>query len=115
MHELSTMVRLVNQAADIAKKNHAASVAKIIVQVGEMTDIVPEYLQKYYPEATRNTVLEGSELQTEVISTKVTCTDCQNVYHPSKEYDYRCPKCGSLHATVLQGRSVILKQIIIED
>ncbi len=115
MHELSTMIRLVNQAVNVAKENQAKTVEAIVVEVGEMTDIVPEYLHKYYPEATNGTLLEGSALKTEVISTLVRCSDCGEEFHPSRDFDYRCPACRSMKATVLKGRSVTLKQVIISD
>ncbi len=114
MHELSTMVRLANQAIKVAEENEADRVEKIVVEVGEMTDIVPEYLQKYYPEATRGTILEGSTLETHVVETRVRCVDCGEEFHPSREYDYRCPKCKSMRAKVLKGRSVTLVQVIVE-
>ncbi len=115
MHELSTMVRLVKQAAEIAEANHAQSVQKVIVEVGEMTDIVPEYLHKYYPEAAKGTILETAELETHVTPTSVRCLDCENEYHPSRDYNYCCPVCGSKKATVLSGRSVVIHQVIIES
>ena len=47
MHEMSYVVRLVNQALDI-KKEQAGKVTRLFVSVGEMTGVLPEYLYKYY-------------------------------------------------------------------
>lgn len=115
MHEMSTMIRLVNQALSCAEKEGAVSVREMTVDVGEMTDIVPEYLQKYYPEATKGTILEGSRLITHVVPTKVHCLTCGTDFHPSKKFNYKCPTCGGIHCKVLKGRSVELASLKIES
>ena len=51
MHEMSTVIRLVNMASSVAVENNATSVKKIKVAIGEMTGVLPEYVRKYYPEA----------------------------------------------------------------
>lgn len=113
MHELSYVVRFCNQAIETAEKNHALSVERVVVEVGEMTDIVPEYLHRYYPGATRGTILEGSELVTRIVPVRVRCGGCGQEYHPGRENDYRCPSCGSLLATLLQGRGLVLSQVVL--
>ena len=47
MHEMSYVVRFVNLALQKAQENRAVRVRSLTVSVGEMTDIVPEYLHKY--------------------------------------------------------------------
>ncbi len=115
MHEMSTMIRLVNQAGEVIEKEHLKSVRQLIVDVGEMTDILPEYLYKYYPEASHGTPCEGSELTVRTVKAKAQCLDCNTIFHPSRENDYRCPKCQGIRCKVLEGRSVTLSQIIGES
>ena len=114
MHELSYVVRFADRAIAIAEQQHAGSVQKLVVQVGEMTDVLPEYLQKYYPEVTTGTILEGSVLETEPLPAKVKCNQCGSEYHPEKENNYLCPACGSPSGKVLEGREVILKEVIVD-
>lgn len=115
MHEMSTMIRLVNQAAEVMEKEHLKKIRQIIVDVGEMTDILPEYLYKYYPEASRHTPCEGSDLKVRVVEAKAQCLDCGTVFHPSRENDYRCPGCRGIRCKILAGRSVTLAQIVGES
>ncbi|MBQ9062038.1 MAG: hydrogenase maturation nickel metallochaperone HypA [Eubacterium sp.] len=115
MHELSYVVRFADRAIAIAEQQHAASVRKLVVQVGEMTDVLPEYLQKYYPEVAAGTILEGSVLETEPLRAKVKCLQCGNEYHPEKETNYLCPACGSASGKVLEGRQVVLKEVVTES
>ncbi|MBQ2627956.1 MAG: hydrogenase maturation nickel metallochaperone HypA [Eubacterium sp.] len=114
MHELSYVVRFADRAVEIARENNAVSVQKLVVQVGEMTDVLPEYLQKYYPEVTKDTILAGSVLETEPLAARILCGGCGSEFHPSRENNYLCPHCGSGNGKVLEGRHVILKEVIME-
>lgn len=114
MHEMSYVIRFVNLAIQTAEENRAKSVKKLTVQVGEMTDIEPSYLQKYYPAAVKDTILEGSSLETEQIKAKIHCNECGREYHPTRDLQYLCPVCGSGNGRILAGRSVVLKNVEIE-
>ena len=124
MHEMSYVVRMVNLAQktveqELAKEQNKSQpkikVNKIVVQVGEMTGVIPMYLHRYYPEAVKGTLLEESELETEDLPAMVRCLDCETEYHPSVENEYSCPNCRSIQGKVTQGRDVILKEEVIED
>ena len=82
MHEMSYVVRIVSLALRKAQENGAAEVKSLTVLVGEMTDIVPEYLHKYYPDAVKGTIMEGSVLKTETDPVKIRCGGCGRIYHP---------------------------------
>ena len=84
MHEMSYVVRFVSLALDRAKESGASEVRSLTVSVGEMTDIVPEYLYRYYPEAVKGTIMEGSELKVEVVPVKIRCAGCGETYHPDR-------------------------------
>jgi len=113
MHELSTVVRMVNMAIEVAEENHARGVSSITVGIGEITDILPEYIHKYYPQATRGTILEGSEIITEIIPAEAVCDDCGAVFHPSRENSYRCTCCGSIRCKLTGGRDTVLRNVQI--
>ena len=124
MHEMSYVVRMVNLAQktvenELAKEAAATPlpfrVKKIVVQVGEMTGVIPMYLHRYYPEAVKGTYLEESELETEDLPAMVHCLDCGTEYHPDIENNYSCPKCKSIQGKVIQGRDVLLKEVVLED
>lgn len=134
MHEMSYVVRMVNLAQKTVENELAKDattgkeltqepgksalpfrVKKIVVQVGEMTGVIPMYLHRYYPEAVKGTYLEESELETEDLPAMVRCIDCDTEYHPGTENNYSCPKCKSIQGKVVQGRDVLLKEVVLED
>ena len=114
MHEMSYVVRFVNLAIRTAEENKADKVHSITVQVGEMTDIEPYYLEHYYPAAVKGTILEGSDLHIESVPARILCNGCGRAYHPSRDHAYLCPFCGSGNGRILEGRSVVLKNVEIE-
>ncbi len=113
MHEMSYVVRFVNQAIEEANKERASRVARLFVSVGEMTDVLPEYLHKYYPSAVKGTILEGSSLEVETVPVRVVCAGCGKEYHPDREHKYLCPFCSDGNGKVIAGRDVMLEKIEI--
>ncbi len=116
MHEMSYVVRFVNDALEALKdEKEKPSVDKVCVSVGEMTDVLPEYLHKYYPQAVKETLLEGSDLEVEMIPVRVVCGGCGSEYHPCRENKYLCPSCGDGNGKVIAGRDVVLERIEIKE
>ena len=112
MHEMSYVVRFVNQALE-AIKDEKGKAGKVCVSVGEMTDVLPEYLHKYYPQAVKGTILEGSELEVEMVPVRVECAGCGSEYHPCRENKYLCPECGDGNGRVIACRDVVLERVEI--
>lgn len=108
------MVRFANMAVQTAQKNHAKKVTGVTIRVGEMTGLVPDYLQRYYPQAVKGTILEGSQLTILYEPVKLECT-CGHVYTPSKENGYACPVCKGTSGHLISGRQMDLVSVQIED
>ncbi len=114
MHEMSYIAKIADLAIDIARKSGAKVVHKVVVQIGKTSGVLPYYMYKYYPEAVKDTVLEGSELVCEEVEVKACCDECGTQYNPKKELNYLCPNCGGRKAHIIEGRGVTLKDIVIE-
>lgn len=114
MHEMSTMVRMVNLACEAAEKEGGGKLRSLSVSVGAMTGILPYYLRKYFPAASRGTLAEGAELKITEVPVTVKCLGCGTVYEPEKENGRRCPHCGSIRAHILSGRDITLDRIELE-
>lgn len=108
---MSYVLRFVNLALKRAREAGASGICSLTVAVGEMTDIVPEYLYRYFPDAVRGTILEGAELKVEVVPVKIRCAACGEIYHPEKSNAYRCPACGGSEGEICQGRGMRLREI----
>lgn len=114
MHEMSTMVRLVDLAQQKGREQGAERILRLSVSVGAMTGILPYYLQKYFPEASKGTLMEGAQLQITEVPVTVKCSDCGEVYSPDRATGRKCPGCGSIRAKILTGRDIRLDSIEVE-
>ncbi len=112
MHEMSYMIRFLNMAEEaLSEEPKETSVEEIIVEVGEMTGVMPEYLEKYFPKAAEGTRFSTSKLVVESIPAATECASCKTEYHPAKENGYRCPNCQSTQGRIIHGRELNLKAL----
>ncbi|MBE5854385.1 MAG: hydrogenase maturation nickel metallochaperone HypA [Lachnospiraceae bacterium] len=115
MHELSIVKRFMNIALEEAEKRKIDRITALTLQVGEMTDVLPEYLHKYYDMCAEGTVLEGSKLIIEPVPMKVKCLSCGHEYNPMKTKDRVCDACGSGECKLLEGRDITVKALSYES
>lgn len=111
MHELGIISAMVKTVENIAIEEKLTKIEKIVLQVGELSGMVPEYIENCYPAAVYKTFLEDTELELEIIPGQVRCCDCSQEFNAVK-YDLKCPECGSNHLEALSGREFIIKEII---
>ena len=111
MHEMSYVVRFVNQALTVANERHASRVTGLVLDIGEMTGIEDDYLRRYYTTAAKGTLLENSTLEIHHVPITAKCDTCGLTYHPSKEHDYLCPDCHSGICHITRGRGAVLRQV----
>ena len=115
MHEMSYIARMVSMAEEIALSNNAKKVKSIVVEIGKTSGVMPFYMHKYYPEASKGTILEGAELICEEVPVKALCEECNKEYFPNRENNYLCPYCNGRKARIIEGKGVVLKNVVIED
>lgn len=115
MHEMSYIAKMVNMAEEVARENDAKAVRKIVVEIGKTSGVMPYYMYKYYPDAVKGTLLENAELECLEVPVKALCEECGKEYLPSRENRYLCPFCGGRKAHIIEGKGVVLKNVIIED
>ena len=67
MHELSVMESILNIVVKHALKNDAKKILGISLRVGEMTDLVDEWMQRYFDYLSKETIAAGAVLKIERI------------------------------------------------
>ena len=111
MHELSIISALVKTVEQIMQQEGLTQVDTIVLQVGELSGVVPHFVEECYPAAVYQTSLEQTKLKMEVIPGIVRCQDCGEEFS-GYQYNLKCPKCGSERLDALSGREFILKEIV---
>jgi len=111
MHELGLLSAVVKTVEGIMEKENLTEVEKIVLQVGELSGVIPRYVEECYPAAVYKTPLEKTKLEMEVVPGIVRCRDCGEEFS-GYLYDLRCPKCGSEKLDALSGRDFLIKEIL---
>ena len=111
MHEIGALYKMVQQAEDTARENGYRRVKTINLEVGELSGILPVFLDKFYPVVVENREMtKDCELKYTIIPGKGLCSDCMTMYDIMKQRGV-CPKCGSRNKKILGGRDFVLKSI----
>lgn len=113
MHELGVLLQVVEQVEEVAAQNQVEKIKTLVLQVGEISAMIPRYMQKLYPAAVSESVLEGSELKIEIIPANGRCRECKNVFSLTENKGV-CPHCQSENFEMISGREFFIKEIVCE-
>lgn len=67
MHELGIMMHIVETVESLARDQGVSHIKTLVLQVGEDSPVVPQYLKACYPAAIDGTCLQDTELAIEII------------------------------------------------
>lgn len=115
MHELGVVFHVIKSVNKIAADNGVAHVAAVTIELGEVSTVIPDYLQDCWKWAVgKETLLKNAELVVERIPAETFCEDCKQIY-PTVQYGKICPNCGSEHTYLVRGNEFILKNIVADS
>jgi|FaiFalFF_MnMetaG_3_1042247.scaffolds.fasta_scaffold02038_4 hydrogenase nickel incorporation protein HypA/HybF len=114
MHELSIVQALVDTVEAIVRQHGAQRVVRLVVEVGEMSNVIPMYLQNAF-RAFREVkpFLAEAELEVRFVPLRLRCKSCGFEFQP-QGYRYRCVECSSPHVQVVQGEELLLRDVELE-
>ena len=111
MHELGIVFYIIRDVKKVAEENHVGHVSAVVMDIGEVSTVVPEYLTACWRwAADKEEMLQGCELKVNTIPAVTRCEDCGEEYGTVR-YGRKCPHCGSEHTFLLQGNQVEIKEI----
>ena len=114
MNELGVVFHIADIVSDVARKNNASKIAKVVMQIGEVSTVVNDQLIDCWNwNANRTDLLKGCKMEVETIPAVTYCEDCKKEY-PTVQYGKICPYCGSEHTYLLRGNEVQIKEILVE-
>ncbi|MEM2145673.1 MAG: hydrogenase maturation nickel metallochaperone HypA [Candidatus Jordarchaeaceae archaeon] len=127
MHELSTVVSIVETVTRVAEANNVKKVLEINVEIGQFTFVNPEQLKFLFEIASNDTPLKNSKLNITLVPGKLHCNDCgysgdaiseedQRKAHllPLVGFSAKCPICNSSNTEIIGGRELNIKNIKAE-
>ena len=111
LHELGILMGIIKTVENYAVENRVGKIEKLVLQIGEISSVIPEYMRKVYPAAVEGTLLENTQLEIEILPANAECRDCGSVFHATVTGGV-CPDCGSRNMHLISGRDFFIKEIV---
>ena len=114
MHEMGLMDAVLRTVERIRQDQQLGPVRKITIEVGELSGVVPRFLEECYEAVAAGTPFEKTELAIEMAPGLARCEDCRKEFRPVSTM-LRCPACNGEKLTPIAGRDMIIKEIEVYD
>ena len=111
MHELGIVYEIAKTVETAVKQNGLSKVEAVILQIGELSTVIPKYIRDCYPAAVDGTMLEKTELRIEILPGNARCGECGKIFNVIKNRGL-CPVCGGRDKEILSGKEFIIKEIL---
>jgi hydrogenase nickel incorporation protein HypA/HybF len=89
-----------------ALKSKVNRVLSINLEIGALSDLESEWIQRYFDQLSRGTVVEGAKLKINRVPAQFNCNQCQQsfeIYSLLAE-DLSCKECLSKEISLVSGR-----------
>ncbi len=111
MHEIGVLFEVVKSVERFARENEVKKIQSLVLQIGELSSMIPKYMRSLYPAATEGSILEGSTLEIELLPANAMCHDCKKVFR-LLEHQGECPSCNTKNFEVISGKEFYIKEIV---
>jgi len=92
MHELPVTMSILSIVLEHAKTVQASKVSQINLTIGELSGIVPEFIQVQFDLISKDTIAAGASLSFHQTPTKLRCRSCATIFSPDNQ-NWVCPNC----------------------
>ena len=113
MHELGIVFYIIRDVKEVARENKVDKVKTVVMDIGEVSTIIPEYLTDCWRwAADKEDLLRGCELIINTIPAVTYCENCGKEFG-TVEHGKKCPHCGSDRTYLVRGNEVEIKEITV--
>lgn len=113
MHELAITQSILAIALEQAEKNNAKKIKNISISIGELTGIVDDCVEFYFPFLSKDTIADGATLTFDRKPTMLRCRECENTFSPD-DIMWTCPECQSQSVEIISGRECYINTIEVD-
>ena len=115
MHELGIVFYIIRDVKKVAEENHVERVSEVVMDIGEVSTVVPHLLTDCWRwAADKEELLKGCELKCNIIPAVTWCDDCHTEYETVK-FGKTCPHCHSGNTWLLRGNEVEIREIQVKE
>ena len=114
MHELGIVFYIIRDVKQAAAEHHVSHVSGVVMDIGEVSTVVPEYLTDCWRwAADKEELLQGSALKVNTIPAVTLCGDCRREYETVR-YGKTCPHCHGENTWLLRGNEIEIREIEVQ-
>lgn len=113
LHELTIIDNIIRICVDEAKKHKVSKILEIKIKIGELSGMVPEYIQYYFDIISKGTAAEKALLKIEKIPIEIKCNDCDMNSEVSLD-NLICLYCRSANVQIIKGNGFIIESMEVE-
>lgn len=116
MHELPVTESILKIVLKHALANNVQHVTAVYLQIGKLSDLEDDWIQRYFDYLSKGTVAEGAKLKIERMPIMVLCSACSTSYEAEAAElgDLVCPNCGGKDSKFLSGREYYIKDMEVQ-
>ena len=114
MHEIGVVRAMIHTVDEFCKENGVDKVEEIVLSIGELSLVIPKYVEDVYPTVVEGTKFQDTRLVIEEVPGLAQCDECDEIFNVVENKGY-CPNCGSFEKTVLTGEDFCIKEIHIPE
>jgi hydrogenase nickel incorporation protein HypA/HybF len=113
MHELYITKSIFHIVLKHAVKGNVNRVVSVNLEIGSLSDLQGEWLQRYFDRLSSGTVVEGAKLKITRVPTVFQCSQCHQSFEISSliKEDLFCPHCHDREVSLVSGREYHIKNM----
>jgi hydrogenase nickel incorporation protein HypA/HybF len=114
MHELPVINKIVDICLQHAKKNDVKKIVAIELKVGTLSDLQPEWMQRYFDFVSKATIAAEAELVIEKMPLIYKCDECGQDFESDlsvQEPETACPNCNGTNCSIVSGNGYFISNM----
>ena len=113
MHELPIMKSILDIVLKHAERHQVQKIHAIHLEVGLMSDLEEEWMQRYFDYLSEGTIASHAKLKIEWFPIVFMCQDCNQSFEIEKKNlrEAACPNCGRDKLDLVSGREYRIKDM----
>jgi hydrogenase nickel incorporation protein HypA/HybF len=116
MHELAVTKSIFQIVLKHAEMANVHRVVLVNLEIGALSDLQSEWLQRYFDRLSRGTVVEGAKLKIHRVPAVFRCNHCQQPFEIRSllKEALSCRQCHSTDVTLVSGRQYHVKNMEVQ-
>jgi len=112
MHELPVMQKIFEVVLKHARQHRVERVVGVHLQVGQLSDLREEWMQRYFDRLSHGSVAEGAQLKVERTPAKLRCRSCGQEFAWQARHERQvCPACQADSGELICGREYTIASL----